>query len=585
MQKIKKGLFVVCTMLLVASCTKDAMLEQLEQIKAVGDTNPQTALAMADSLKLEIREHNEYIQAKYDLLQIRLNDKADNLPISDIIIKKLVDYFEQNGTKKEKQEVYYYAGSTYRDLHDSPQALSAFFKSLDFAKELHDDCDSAMLRNTYSNLSYLNFRVQNYSEAAEMAKKELTLRKKLRDSLVLPYMHIGSAYYALDSTKRAIEYFDSVYSIVVEADACQQNQESLTRLMAYYAQLGKEEKAKACRNCIIDTPLNELPNYTRISFALYYELMELNDSIELFCNEVLNDSTDLVNMYDAAKIMFRTSKRNGDMQRTAYYAEKFLLLSDSLDFGKRQELAATVNNEHNYHLDQKREQKLKEEKQQLRNILFLVTMTSLLVAGFAIALYYKRKNNHLQEILRLSSELQRVKNDENILKSEIQTKEKDLVNMKRSLNNSSNELSQLKEELNRVNGQLREYDETLKRREMLLSEKIDQNKAFIKLLHQSELEGKAEDIIHAVRQASVGKKNMNAADWKQLYQAVDELYPKFKDRMLKTLGSFSEQQMQVCYLIRIGLSNTQIQNMTDLSRVTIWRWVKKYDWVLTPDGK
>ena len=78
---------------------------------------------------------------------------------------------------------------------------------------------------------------------------------------------------------------------------------------------------------------------------------------------------------------------------------------------------------------------------------------------------------------------------------------------------------------------------------------------------------------------------MKSADWKQLYQAVDELYPLFKDRLLKELGTFTEQQMQVCYLMRIGLSKPQIQNMTNLSRVTVWRWVKKYDWVLIPDDE
>ncbi len=36
-------------------------------------------------------------------------------------------------------------------------------------------------------------------------------------------------------------------------------------------------------------------------------------------------------------------------------------------------------------------------------------------------------------------------------------------------------------------------------------------------------------------------------------------------------------------LMRAGLSKPQIQNMTNLSRVTIWRWVKKYDWVMTLD--
>ena len=112
-----------------------------------------------------------------------------------------------------------------------------------------------------------------------------------------------------------------------------------------------------------------------------------------------------------------------------------------------------------------------------------------------------------------------------------------------------------------------------------LTEQAEQNKRVIKMLHQSELEGKAGDVVQAVRESALGKGDMTTADWKKLYQAVDELYPSFKDRLLQELGSFTEQQMQVCYLMRIGLSKTQIQNMTNLSRSTVWRWVKKYDWV------
>ena len=115
-----------------------------------------------------------------------------------------------------------------------------------------------------------------------------------------------------------------------------------------------------------------------------------------------------------------------------------------------------------------------------------------------------------------------------------------------------------------------------------LTEQAEQNKRVIKMLHQSELEGKAEDVVQTIRQSSIGKEEMTAADWKKLYQAVDELYPSFKDRLLQELGTFTEQQMQVCYLMRIGLSKMQIQNMTNLSRSTVWRWVKKYDWVHSP---
>ena len=62
-------------------------------------------------------------------------------------------------------------------------------------------------------------------------------------------------------------------------------------------------------------------------------------------------------------------------------------------------------------------------------------------------------------------------------------------------------------------------EEELKAKERELNEKMNQNKTFIKLLHQSELENNAEDVIEAIRQSSTGKKNMTSADWKQLYQA------------------------------------------------------------------
>lgn len=73
---------------------------------------------------------------------------------------------------------------------------------------------------------------------------------------------------------------------------------------------------------------------------------------------------------------------------------------------------------------------------------------------------------------------------------------------------------------------------------------------------------------------------MKQSDWIRLYQAVDSLYPNFRVDFVKKLRKFSEQQKQVCYLIRIGLTNTQIENITNLSHATVWRWVKKYSEII-----
>lgn len=61
---------------LTTACSKQAVLDDLEHIKNVGNEDPRTALVMLDSLEFEIRESNDYVRSKYDLLRIRLNDKV-----------------------------------------------------------------------------------------------------------------------------------------------------------------------------------------------------------------------------------------------------------------------------------------------------------------------------------------------------------------------------------------------------------------------------------------------------------------------------------------------------------------------------
>ena len=75
---------------LLFSCSDKRDLEDYETIRMIGDENPDKALVMLDSLEIEIREKSDYARHKYDLLRIRLNDKAFNMPSSDLMIKELI---------------------------------------------------------------------------------------------------------------------------------------------------------------------------------------------------------------------------------------------------------------------------------------------------------------------------------------------------------------------------------------------------------------------------------------------------------------------------------------------------------------
>lgn len=149
------------------------------------------------------------------------------------------------------------------------------------------------------------------------------------------------------------------------------------------------------------------------------------------------------------------------------YAAKRLL-----DFGKRQELASTVNNEFQYHLDQKKEQSLKDEREKYRNTLIMVLLAAIILAGLGYILHVRRRNKHLREIVALSSTLQKISDNDKQLRADIEKKEQELMQSRKSLEKSSDELTNVKRELLRVNVELSDYSAVLKEKEQQLAEKM-----------------------------------------------------------------------------------------------------------------
>ena len=544
-----KVLLALLLPLLLACCKDNSLLKKMEQIKRIGNEQPELAISMLDSLKMEVNNASEYDRMKFELLTIRLNDKADILHTSDVSIKKLVKYFEQKGTVLEKQEVHYYAGSVYRDINDTPRAIEHFQSSLNYAKNA-SPCDSLTLRNTYSNLQYIYYRVQDYIDALEMAQHELSLDKKLNDDLVLPYMHLGASYIGLGSLKQAEKAFDSAFAQIKRSNDDSAYQAALILLLCQYADLDCMTKAKQVKARITTEPLDEYDAFSCIAFAQYYESIGMLDSSAIYCERVLDKSDDLYNMYDAAKMLYKIYNKQGNLEKANYNANIYIQLSDSIDLGKRQTEAATVNNLYKYHRDVEAERAVIEEGERNKQQMRMVCLISALGFLSCVIFFYYRKNKHLRQILEKSLELQQMKQKNQELLDELNATEKELQSKSKEL-----------------------------------GDKVEQNKLFLRMLHKSEMELNAEDVIRNIHEASVGRHRITAHEWQQLLTAVDQLYPDFKDALVMRTGSLSEEQMKFCYLLRIGLSNPQIQNVTDMSRATVWRWSKKYGWVITSNGK
>ena len=172
----------------------------------------------------------------------------------------------------------------------------------------------------------------------------------------------------------------------------------------------------------------------------------------------------------------------------------------------------------------------------------LIALVMMVVLVYAVAIYYMRR------------------------------KEKMIVN-------SQTEIVRRTMCLDDANERLKSVEKLLEDTQDKLEEKRQQSQSLLQMLHHSEMQENTTDIVAKVRIAAEGKMSFYDEDWKELFSAINSVYPDFSDMLLSRTTSLNEQQMQVCYLMRIGMSNPQIRNVTDLPRTTIWRWTKTYAWI------
>ena len=569
MNKFATILIAIISFLCI-SCKDNSLLSKMDQIKTVGDENPALALKMLDSIYVDARNASEYTIMKYDLLKIRLEDKSYIPHTSNKVIENLVKYFEDNGTIKDKQEAYYYAGSVYRDLDDTPRGIENFYKSIEAVRDKRE-CDSIILRNAYSNLYYLFVNVQDYNNALKMAQMEYSISKAINNTTINTMNQITNAYIDLNMNKEGLRYLNETFNLL--KDKKYAKEDNFIFLVLYnYSHLKLKDKANECYNLIKKRKLKRMDAFVRNILGNYYMLIGQQDSAIACYESIINEKKNEYAMYDTSKKLFHIYSENGNKDKAIKYGAEFVRMSEKLDLAKNSELAATVNNKYKYHLDQSRMQKMESERTMYLRIAIIIGFSAVLLTLAFVIFYMRKKNITLKRQLALTDSLNSVKAQMHDIKKNTLLKEQQLAS-------AQSEIADKEQKMKEISEELQHNEQLLETTQKRLNDKMKQSEQLMQMLHKAELEDSASDVVEAVRKSAEGKKKLSATEWQQLYSAVNSLYPDFKDSLVSRDGNLSEQQMQMCYLMRIGLTGPQINNVVDISRTTVWRWTNANKWI------
>lgn len=549
--------------LLFAACSKqenEVLLKQLNDIKAMGDTLPQAAMQRLDSIKPQFNNETEYMRNKLALLEIRLQDKAYITHTTDKQIKNICRFFEKNGTSVDKQEAYYYMGSVYRDLNDYPNAVTYFLKSAAIAEEA-SNTDVALWENTYSQLGFLYGMQINYTEALDVTLLQLKVAEDNGIADERTYINVATSYFEVGDTANTRLFCDKAISIISRNGISKKNADIVSIAMFYYTKCGKEYSAAKCHKALSLLKHNDLPQNYYTNLGVFYERYRSIDSAATAFIAQYKTANNIESKYDAARWLTRYYTKRKNYEKAAEFAIEFIDANEAMIDKTNLEHTTNAKNFFQYRRDKEEETKVMQKAAKDRYNLVIGVSISIIVLLGTVTLHYRRKKRLLDIILNKEKNIESAK----VL---VEKRELELEKEKRCIEEKEKELRKLNAANSKLSIELQSAREDF---DMLVAQNCELTKQTI-MNNMAKSNG---DIIEKVKKTSKGKYHLSDNEWKELLGAIDKLYPGFTHEVQAKFKKINEPLLRVCYLLKIGLTGSEIANITDYPRQTVWVRIKK----------
>ena len=547
--KALSPLLIIVLSLLTFSCqngkhSEPSLLDRIAQLKALGDSAPQEALKQLGTLEPLAQKGDAYERQKFLLLQARLRDKAYMMPYSADTMLAVVSYFEQEGSKRDKAEAYYYLASNFRDLEDYPQAIKNFLKAMDVA-ENDKECDVTLLNYTYSQLSYL-YRVElNPAAATAIAKKSLALVTSQGSADPIDYMDVATSCFHEGDTLEGMEYAEKAMEKIAHDRSATRYADVVTELLRFYSVQRDRERAKRCLEMLHGVPAEKRPSNYFSGMAKYHELFGPQDSaVALYEYLCEHDKTPSMRSYSARHLM-EHYREVGNYERSSFYALAYQKAQNEIWERRKMENSAKANGEWVY---KKNDAEIQATKNRLRTIVYWIaggTAAIVLTVGGIYFSYRRRKEK------------------------ELQSKEEEIEALRQILARHTEGMTEMQQPATRGNG---------KTPGPRIQEREHAHKVQVLLDRMLEERHSEADrvVVEKFRKAAQHKRYQVAeADWLPFMACIDRMYPEFRNDIKQALPHAKPGMLRVCYLLKAGFTNPEIVHITEESRQTISNRSKK----------
>lgn len=547
----------------LSSCSNrkyEQTITRADNLMELSQDSARSALAILDSIRPDLSKMGKSTQMRYQLVYAKGMNKGYVDFTTDSLVKEIVDYYDNHGTCQQQMLAHYLLGCVYRDLGDSPAALSCYNDAVEKADTASKDCDYKLLTRVYEQEGALflsQSMPQNALSAYQKAEKYAWIAKDTL-SAVLSYEHLGNIYEYMDNKNKVIEVYENAsrryrqYGYPVQAARALGGAIQALILTKQYAKAKKYMDVFEAESGYFQKD----SCYSYINYSHYYYLKGLycleshSDSAKYWFTKCQEFAKTNNSKSFSAYAWYLYYIKHQQMDSVAKYSEQAFAYNDSANLDMERDLMQKMQAIYDYDRwkNVAHNEEIKATRANLTLLVSILVSVSVIIIGILTFLVYRKKRK---------LELQEKEEQENLIRQQI-------YNTKQEL-----------ELLRTVND--RKIADVIKEKEQT----INKLKEDLKDIRDKYSNSSLSDVDILLKESSIYKRikylelhpkeTMRENDWIELEETIEQLIPSFIPLLKNRLNVIA---YRICLLVKLEISTSSIAILLGLSSSAISKYRK-----------
>lgn len=584
--------FVIILILLCASlgfsCRQGAkqISPEMAMIDSIMWDHPDSALTLLEKMP-KPSPSDKLNDATWCLLYTQAQDKTYKKHTSDSLINIALRYFDPREDGRRKAQAWFYKGAVCRDLSRLEEATACYVRARDLMGSFDDPLFASLICQTLGRV----YREQHmYDKAFELFREAVSYVTQVprRDDWSHAYSELGRTFAECEQLDSARYYFECSLENGVLIDDLKVQSMAIGELGVVCQVEGDYEKALEYtkKELVLNLLLGNDRNIPQSKYGLggvYYYMNELDSAKKYFQESLYSFRIDT--KCEAYKILYIISRRQGKYEEAIDYIEQYRHYNDSINDIDRTRVIAEVQVKYdNEKLENEKKTLLLEKERLQRSILWggiiTIVLIGLIAFGYQRKLWLKERGlrKSEEEIQEYLSNLH--DNEEMILKKQalIQSLSRDLEdkeNLEGVVNEQIEQIDRLRSDTESLKSKNQEYQRKIDEYVQLAEQNKDRVIKLEKLSNQNLLLKARESFLinyinsHVDFFKKLRENPCQSLDWLLLFESLDVLHNSFYSRLRKEFPSLKEMDLQVCCLIKAGLTTSQIADVFCISSPSV----------------